>query len=577
MFSKSFKRVLGAVLSASMLLSTAAVSFAAEGVNVVDISSYLYDAETDTVAADAVETVFVGETVKTILGFENMGSYSGFQIGIIYDNSKIQLAPLADSATILDAYDFEAEEVGITVSDYGKTAVKKIKSYALPNLGIILSAREQKDASLIPVTDLTEVVTMEFKAIKAGTSGFKYVNPSVDGDNIYDAANEDIGYNNEDYCKFPGLEVVMRTNNFTILDKPDTPTDVAWGEEDTENEFTVSWTAPATGDRGYTVNVYVDDAETPSETIDTTETSIDLIDVIEKYAVADYHVSVVAKGGDNDSDESEKASKTVTEIPLKLENVAFDEDTKTLSWSEVEHADSYVITVTKDGVTDPIDTITVNDPTVVTVDLSDKIGVGDYTITIVASSESELYGTATKTENYSSGSTITGNVKPVLHSAASITPSTTHKTKVTLTGASGTYAAECDADGNFVIAGVPADADGYTVTIERVSTVTRTFSDKLVLTKSVEKNICADGMSLTVYVGDIEKIRTENQIEIDDNSLILTMVGSMSEDAEYSADADVSGDDETITTRDASVILYNFWKGQRSYRNLNDYNFTIGE
>lgn len=572
-----FKKILSSVVATSMVLSSL-TAFAAK-TNTVDVISYIGD--------EAITgNVFVGETVKTVVGIEGMPDYTAYDLGFKYNNSVIQLASLAET-TPSDVYDFETEDVDIDLSPYSTTKLTKIRSYALPNYGAIISQRKTASTDYTDpqtaVDDHTDLFTIEFKATAAGTSDFVWLNGDRDGWDIFDIVFEDVlGSANADFCLFPGVALTKDVLNFTVVDAPADPTGVDWAAG--EGVYTVNWTEPATGCRGYEVIVYVN-GNPKGTPVTVTDTTYDLLaeGIIGELTTGDMvKVSVKALGGVG-SNAVETPEKEITGTPLEDITPVMGEN-EVLTWNDVENAAQYIIDVYDSNNNKVAESITVSgDET--SCDLSGVITVDDYTIKIVADGNSPLYINSEKTISYSTGATIIGKVKADLGDDA-LTPNPNHKTKVTLINdATGDeYWDECDADGSFAIAGVPGDITNgisYSVKIERTSSLTRTqfgrYNDKLLIKKSVTHNICKnEDTPLTIYVGDVKEDASLN-IQSPDLTELGTLYLLEEGDTGFDSKYDVVAGDGIISGNDILVIINNYNKGVRTYQMLADYNFTIAE
>lgn len=584
----NIKKFLSTVVSAALFVSSFGTVLAAEE-NTVDITSYIVNADTQELEL-ITGNVFVGETVKTVVGIENMGDYGAYDIGVMYDEAVIQLAPLAD-ITPNKAYNFDLEDVGIEISDYGTTKLLTLnKSYVFPNIGAIVAPRQAADVTNpgTAVVEHTDLFTIEYKAIAPGNSGFRWPECSTDGEDIFFEALDadldiDIGQGNGYFLDFPPIENINSVvNNFEVIEKPGDPTDVVWATG--EGVYTVTWTEPATGCRGYEVIVYVNDQQKGSA-VKVTDTEYDLIEegVIGTLTTGDIvKVSVKALGGEG-SNAVESDPKEVTGTPLG-EITPVMGDNEVLTWNSVEHAAGYIIEVFDSEGNTVGEAINVPN-TETFCDLSDVITVDDYTIKVIADNgNNPLYIDSEKTIAYSTGSTITGTVKAELGND-SLTPNPNHITTVTLKNDSTgeEYSANCDVNGNFAITGVPGDAANgisYSVIIARTSSLTRTNfgrnNDKLVLKNSVEKNICKNGTPLTIYVGDFI-VDTHLTIQAADFLDMATMSGAMEGFPGFDVKYDVVSGDGVIDIDDVSVVLSNLLKGARHYSILTDYDFTIAE
>lgn len=592
---KNLKKIIAVIIVLSMCLTIAPVTFAA-GNNSVDLSSYINN--------EIVDKVFVGETVKTVLSVENLEKYNTFNLGLSYNAEAIQLTALKDAPinTLYEGFDNSVNS--ISFSDYA-LSVDEVRSYVIPkldakeleniygdmfgyqapaelnrNVGVIKTTRMLSTVGGAgAVTDKTAIYEAEFTAVAPGSSNFAEITGEVYLWPMFLVAQEQIDAEGKVWRFLVGEdELALNTtlNQIQVLEKPDAPSNLTWSQEG----YVLSWDAPATGCRGYNLEIYKDDSLIESVNGLNVTTYDDMMDVIKEYALGNYVVKVVAVGGTYNSDVAVSEEVVVSGFPMdKIEDAALNEtqDEKlVLSWSEIDNASGYDIVV-KDG-ENVLPGFPKTNYNGTEIDLTDVLGVGDYVIEITPVPESALYlAPETTVINYSSGSSIVGIVNYItfLTKVGNLEfrpddyiPNPNTPVKVVLKDAlNNEYTGSCDAEGNFVVEGVPNGL--YSISIVSDGAVTRNLTNKIKLTKSEIINICAQDKKITLYSGDVLK-NNNNNIQDNDIAKLVSLVGTAKGAAGYTVACDLVGTDEVINTFDLLVTVYNTGKGNMNYMMMNN-------
>lgn len=358
--------------------------------------------------------IFVGETFEQKIVLDNFSEdIAAVDLILKYNPAVVSLCDT--SGTVVS----EVSSFSGTVSSEILPSATRDKVF--PDNGFMVYVGAYPAGSYRTVSDPVNFAVIKFNAVSAGNGSLTFANSTTDAATVNSLIVGAYGGNynmkranpnglliadaNSDY-----FDVTSTCNATTILAKPGEPTALAWGEED----YTVSWTAPSTGCRGYILKLYKQGQAEPVEEYNLSEDTLtyNFATDIFTHKAGTYSFSVTAKGGTNNSDPVNGASKLVEKIPMSSTAAVYTSETDTASWTPVAHASGYVVTITDSHTGTTVKTENVSGA--LASSFADLVGdlVGDFNITVTAVPEdAENYRAAGETPiYYSTGSTVQGKV-----------------------------------------------------------------------------------------------------------------------------------------------------------------------
>lgn len=552
-----------------------------------------------------VDSVFVGETIDVLMTLDNFELFSIYDLAYRYDNNIVDLVDKNGNALTEANQIFykDGDEVGgdgdpvaayaqgthgLDIKEEFAMNAQLIAAHIFPQKGLIRFS--QNYLGVEESFNDTELASLRFYARTATDEDdvvLRYATKTNSEDNAdYRGLTEGLALSKTGYS-FGGVTVANPVIPTIVIYECPTLTTAQW------NEYTAEWVAPVEGCRGYEFKVYKDGGEIYFETLANDVTSKPLFELIETNAAGTYKFEVKALGGSGSNVVS--AEKEIEGIPLKsVENL--DLTNKMLTWDPVENADKYTVVV-KDLNGNEVYN---GDVTDTEKDLKDYITVGDYTITVVAKSNKDLYiDSAAEQTTHSTGSTITGTINYLAPNQSMLKWDEDIAGKVVLTSENeeeSPLEATIQADGTFEFTGVPNGK--YTVEISRPTATTRTFAEKLELTKSVAKNIGKEYTdnsvvkykAITIFLGNVVEFDDKGNydeymgIQAEDLSELISKNGVTDTKPAYSKVMDyvkeaVQGVPGVIDADEIYIGILNYYKDKDTYdyddTYLDEYDFTI--
>ena len=363
-----------------------------------------------------VNTVFVGETVKTVMGVDNFDKVASIQYALRYNKDVITLVngegKAVESYTGKNFNSMNAADMitaFVASNEYGiempESALTKLilpqQSDYFPFvdaerglLGMFcahFTAGNESDFS-----GQNDYFVFTFNVKEAGDLNIEIATKS-DNAPYEESVSQGAIVNN---TTVEECEYGMDNEPVTALEKPVTPSNLTLNKDN----YMADWDDQA--NRGYIVQLYKD-GEAVGESKEVSVSECDFSDLITESG--SYYFTVVAKGGNTPSD---KAQSDPTSIEFKLDTPAAAPtwDGTKLSWNVVDKATGYEIELSKDG-TPLADTIPVTGTTMDLADVISANGVGEYTARVKATAKNYMDSEYSATsEKYSTGSVLTGYV-----------------------------------------------------------------------------------------------------------------------------------------------------------------------
>lgn len=605
---QNFKKTISLLVSMVMILSLFVMPQASAATNHLGYSV--------SVNGEDVTKVFVGEIIDVAINVSDFEPFTAYELAYIYDNQNIKLVDnsgaevatgfLCDSSTDVDdlAAEYAAGTYGLALKN-GFEIWDILLGAASPENGVIRLSQISTDE----FDSEGDILGFRFRATEKTNPGefvLKYATFAENNDLFKSVTGASLrSVPSGRIFAYDGTELTIGVSDIPAIEIYDAPTlnSIEWGTVGESDEYFVKWETPVEGCRGYELTVKKNGEQVEEVVkLGADATSYDVFDKIlgskSGDAIETYEVSLVALGGDTEFGGAnsivQKATKDVAGIPLeKPENVKLtvsvetNEQTgektekKILTWDSVTNADQYVITI-KDA-DNNIVTLPKEGESNITgteIDLTDELKVGDFTVTVTAKNTNTMYIQASSDAiEHSTGSTVTGTIKYFVPKMEDLIYNDTVAGKVTLIDASNDqnqYPGTIKEDGTFEITKVPNGT--YIVEISRVTAVRRVFERNLVLDRSIEKDICASGKKITIFLGNINNNDGMDVVNTTDLSAVIGALYSAEGAEKYDYRMDYvksTSSKPTISIPELTILIKNFVKDIDTYVDEETYSSEV--
>lgn len=479
------------------------------------------------------DTVFVGETINTVMGVDDFDKVASIQLAVRYNKDVIALVDSNGNkvgnykSSEIDKAQFYKQDgsspYGIRIP-YEIAKQKKVLPAVgenLPNIdtenGIIKMACVNNSES--EFMGKNDYFYFTFKVENAGDLGIEFATES--DTKPYDGSSPT--------GLIIGNTVDLERKDYTIendvviaKEKPETPSNLVL-----DDSYKADWDDQA--NRGYIVQLYKDGAA-KGEEVEVSESEYDFSSLITEGGK--YYFTVVAKGGTNNSETATSPEKNV-EFKLDAPSGTPAWKGTELSWNAVDDATGYVIELYKDN--KKVDEITVTGTTKDLAEIISANGIGIYTAKVKATAENYKDSDYSAISGeYSTGSVIKGYVGYDLGKMSGVSIRAAKSViKVALYNGGNKYAeVNANDEGYFEFKNVENGTYYAEISAKSVGAVTRKTGE-FTISGIQDKEILPQSKNAVLKLGDITG---DTRINVADYNAILGVLGKTIQSGETEYD-----------------------------------------